>query len=126
MPISTYWLGLQNGGSCVDQRAVIISDSVVNVISDLIILTLPLPLTWSLQIPRNKKFRVMSMLCAGGLATGFSLWRLVMVIQEGASLDQTIVFTRVVLSGCVVSHIRVLCLQYPLTIFAAMRKVVLD
>jgi hypothetical protein len=101
MPIPTYWLGPSNGGSCLNQQAVIMSDSIVSVISDLVILLLPLPLTWSLQMPQNKKFRVMGMLCAGGLATGFSLYRLVLIVRDGSSPDQTIVFTRVVLSGYV-------------------------
>lgn len=79
------------------------ADSVISVVSDLIILVLPLPMTWSLQMSRNKKLRVTGMLSAGGLATAFSIYRLVLVIKEGDSLDQTMVFTCVILSGYV-SH----------------------
>lgn len=100
-PIPLYWLGkLPDGhGSCLDQAAALIADSVISVVSDLIILILPLPLTWSLQMSRNKKLRVMGLLGAGGLATAFSLYRLVLVLKEGNSPDQTIVFICVILSG---------------------------
>lgn len=39
------------------------------------------------------------MLSAGGLATAFSLYRLVLVVREGSSRDMTIVFICVILSG---------------------------
>lgn len=100
-PIPFYWLGkeLRGGGSCLDQAAALIADSVISVVSDIIILILPLPLTWSLQMSRNKKFRVMGLLGAGGLATAFSLYRLVLVLKEGNTPDQTILFMCVILSG---------------------------
>lgn len=99
-PVPAYW-DLRASASCLDQRAALIADSVISVISDLIILILPLPLTWSLQMSRNKKLRVVGMLSAGGLATAFSVYRLVLVVKDGGSADQTIMFTCVILSGYV-------------------------
>lgn len=100
-PIPMYWLGDVPGGTCLDQTAALIADSVISVVSDIIILILPLPLTWSLQMSRNRKLRVMGLLGAGGLATGFSLYRLVLVLSKGNSSDQSIVFICVILSGYV-------------------------
>lgn len=104
-PIPMYWLGDVPGGSCLDQTAALIADSVISVVSDIIILVLPLPLTWSLQMSRNRKLRVMGLLGAGGLATGFSLYRLVLVLSKGNSPDQSIVFICVILSGYVIGSI---------------------
>lgn len=98
MPISSYWLR-DGSGTCLDQGAVITSDSIMSVISDLAILILPFPLTWSLQMSTKKKLRVMGILGAGGLATAFSIYRLAMIVQDGASPDGTIVFIRVVMTG---------------------------
>lgn len=98
-PVSTYWNGTDTGGSSLDQGKIIVADSAVSVVTDLAILVLPLPLTWSLHMPMEKKLKVIGLLSAGGLATGFSLYRLVMIIQEGDSPDQTMVFTKVVLTG---------------------------
>ena len=98
-----YWLGPVEGGSCLDQAAALIADSVISVVSDIIILILPLPLTWSLQMSRNRKLRVMGLLGAGGLATGFSLYRLVLVLKDGNSSDMSLMFIRVILSGMLCS-----------------------
>ncbi|OJJ45994.1 hypothetical protein ASPZODRAFT_97429 [Penicilliopsis zonata CBS 506.65] len=111
LPIPTYWLG--TGGHCLDQQAALIADSVISVVSDLIILLLPLPLTWSLQMSRNRKLRVMGILGAGGLATAFSLYRLVLVLQDGSSPDQTIIFTKVILSGNAEGGVGLICTCLP-------------
>ena len=98
MPISTYWTR-DDRGTCLNQGVVITSDSIMSVLSDLAILILPFPLTWSLQMPMRKKLRVMGLLGAGGLATTFSIYRLWMIVVSGDSQDQTIIFIRVILSG---------------------------
>lgn len=99
-PVPGYWT-LDPTANCLDQQAALIADSVISMVSDILILVLPLPLTWSLQMSRNKKLRVIGMLSAGGLATAFSIYRLVLVLRDGSSPDMTIVFICVILSGCV-------------------------
>lgn len=98
-PISAYW-HLQMD-KCLDQSAIILGDSIISTVTDAIILLLPLPLTWSLQITRGRKLRVGGMLAVGGLATAFSAWRLHLILTDGASPDATILFVQVVLSGYV-------------------------
>ncbi|KAK4933865.1 hypothetical protein LTR66_015851 [Elasticomyces elasticus] len=114
-PIPFYWLGseLEGGGTCLDQAAALIADSVISVVSDIIILILPLPLTWSLQMSRNKKLRVMGLLGAGGFAVGFSLYRLALVLKDGSSSDQTIVFMCVILSGNAEGGVGLICACLP-------------
>lgn len=96
-PISAYWRG--ESKKCMNQSAIITADAIISVISDLVILLLPTPLTWSLQLPLRKRLRVIGMLCAGGVATGFSIYRLALIVRDGKSVNQTIVFTKVILSG---------------------------
>lgn len=96
-PISAYWRGERD--KCLNQSAIITSDAIISVISDLTILLLPTPLTWSLQLPRRKRLRVSGILCAGGIATAFSIYRLVLIIAERRSANQTVVFVQVILSG---------------------------
>ncbi|KAJ5107992.1 hypothetical protein N7456_004667 [Penicillium angulare] len=112
-PIPQYWLGNVPGATCLDQTAALIADSVISVVSDIIILVLPLPLTWSLQMSRNRKLRVIGLLSAGGLATGFSLYRLVLVLKEGNSTNQTIVFMDVILSGNAEGGVGLICACLP-------------
>lgn len=98
-PISAYWEGTDNGGWCFNQQKVIIADSVISMASDFSILVLPLPLIWNLHIRRSKKLRVVGMLGAGGVATAFSVWRLVIMVQQGGSSDYTVLFIYTVLTG---------------------------
>lgn len=100
-PISSYWMGEME--NCLDQNAIITADAFISVVSDLAILFLPTPLTWSLQLSMRKRLRVIGILCAGGVATGFSIYRLAMILKERESSNQTIVFTKVILSGYVAS-----------------------
>lgn len=46
-------------------------------------------MTWSLQMARAKKIRVIGILGAGGLATAFSVWRLVIMVEQGHSTNTT-------------------------------------
>ncbi|EGY14297.1 hypothetical protein VD0002_g2084 [Verticillium dahliae] len=110
-PISAYWHGHME--NCLDQSAIITADAIISVLSDLVILLLPLPLTWSLQLPRKKRLRVIGMLCAGGVATGFSVYRLILILKDGKSSNQTIVFTKVVLSGNAEAGIGLICACLP-------------
>lgn len=96
-PISAYWRGERE--KCMNQSAIITADAIISAISDLAILLLPTPLTWSLQLALKKRLRVIAMLCAGGVATAFSLYRLVLILSEANSQNQSIVFTKVILSG---------------------------
>lgn len=96
-PISAYWRGDMD--KCLNQSAVITADAIISTVTDAIILVLPLPLTWSLQLPPKKKMRVGAMLAVGGLATAFSAWRLHLIVTDGQSQDFTILYVQVVLSG---------------------------
>ncbi|KAF5001167.1 hypothetical protein FGRMN_1191 [Fusarium graminum] len=110
-PIHAYWNGQIE--MCLDQSAIITADAIISVISDLAILILPTPLTWSLQISRRKRLRVTGILCAGGVATGFSIYRLAMILHERNSGNQTIVFTKVLLSGNAEAGIGLICACLP-------------
>ncbi|KAJ6020101.1 hypothetical protein N7499_003395 [Penicillium canescens] len=113
-PIPMYWLGPAEGGSCLDQASALIADSVISVVSDIIILILPLPLTWSLQMSRSRKLRVIGILGAGGLATGFSLYRLVLLLKVDNSADMSLMFVRVILSGNAEGGVGLICACLPI------------
>ncbi|KAL3430143.1 hypothetical protein BDV09DRAFT_199905 [Aspergillus tetrazonus] len=111
-PVPGYWT-LDPHAKCLDQRAALIADSVISMVSDILILILPLPLTWSLQMSRNKKLRVVGMLSAGGLATAFSIYRLILVLRDGSSPDITIFFVCVILSGNAEGGVGLICACLP-------------
>ena len=95
-PVSAFWKGRTE--ICLDQSTIITIDAVVGVVSDIFILVLPLPTIWSLQMPRNKRLRIVAFWGVGGLATAFSIWRLRLILVHGKSPDQTVTFVKIVLS----------------------------
>ena len=42
-------------GACINFESVIISGGILNIVTDFMILTLPMPLVWQLQVPTAKK-----------------------------------------------------------------------
>jgi hypothetical protein len=115
-PISYFWLGDAIEGSCLAQYSIILADSVMSVVSDLIILILPIPLGWQLQISTKKKLRVIGILAAGGLACASSIIRLVMIIRESKTTDPTYSFMRINMWGYVLCSYTCLSLFYRLLI----------
>lgn len=59
-------------GECVNQFAVLICASVINVVSDLMILIVPIVAIWGLQMARNQKIRVSVVFAVGSL---YVLWK---------------------------------------------------
>ncbi|OJD14747.1 hypothetical protein AJ78_04945 [Emergomyces pasteurianus Ep9510] len=113
LPISGYWGGTASGAKCLNQQNLITADAVISMVSDFVILVLPLPLTWNLHLRKTKKLRVIGILGAGGVATAFSVWRLVIMIEQGASTNFTIVFIRIVLTGNAEAGIGLICACLP-------------
>ncbi|PLN75303.1 hypothetical protein BDW42DRAFT_41933 [Aspergillus taichungensis] len=111
-PIAKFWVP-DLPGSCLDQSSIILADAVVSVVSDLIVLLVPLPLTVRLQLPLKKKMRVMVILGAGGLACASSIIRLVLIVLTGQSKDATIAFMRVNMFGNAEIAIGVICACLP-------------
>jgi len=99
-PIGSFW-DSDIKGTCLDETSIILADAVVSMVSDLIILLLPLPLTMSLQMAQRKKLRVMGLLGAGGLAVTASVIRLALIVTTGQSKDTTYAFMRINMLGCV-------------------------
>lgn len=102
IPVFAYWESTSSARAssarCLNQRALFITDCLVSLITDTMILVLPLTLTWSLHMPREKKLRIAVLLGAGGLATLFTLYRLI-ILFEAVSQDPTRLFTRLDLTA---------------------------
>jgi hypothetical protein len=99
-PISGLW-NPNAHATCMNQRALFTADTVMSAVTDLAVLILPIPLTWSLQVPLRKKLKIIALLGAGGVATASSIVRLILVIHLGSSADETTTFVRFNLLGYV-------------------------
>ena len=67
-PVAYYWDRTIEGGSCVDDDQYILESilsGVISLVTDLIILMLPMPSIWHLKISFKKKVAVTCILCVG-------------------------------------------------------------
>jgi len=108
-PIHLFWDANDHDGMCLNRSAVIITDSVISVITDLAILIFPIVLAWTLHMPVSRKLYVIVILGAGSIAVAFSIYRLVLVVSERNSPDQIDVFMRVLLSDNAEGGLGLIC-----------------
>ena len=58
---------MAEGKQCVDEYAVLICASVINVTTDLMILVIPIVAIWGLHMPAAKKWRLSAVFAVGTL-----------------------------------------------------------
>ncbi|KAG7290729.1 hypothetical protein NEMBOFW57_000732 [Staphylotrichum longicolle] len=80
-PVAFNWDPTISGGHCVDRRVLYLSTSVFNIVTDLIILGLPLWVFSSLRIPKRTKIALLVVFLLGFLVTLTSTVRMVILIQ---------------------------------------------
>ena len=66
IPVSYTW-DKRIPGRCLDMRLLYYLGAANNVVTDLVILVLPMPVVWKLQMPRPKKYAVTGVFLMGGL-----------------------------------------------------------
>ncbi|KAJ6018380.1 hypothetical protein N7499_003694 [Penicillium canescens] len=69
------------GGTCIDQGGFYVSTAALNLLTDLVVLSIPIIITRSLQMPLRRKIAVCVILCLGGVATAIGVWRIVILAQ---------------------------------------------
>ncbi|KAL6362431.1 hypothetical protein LRP88_03713 [Fusarium phalaenopsidis] len=92
-PIRTYWDPSVNNAHCLNQRKIFFSSLSLSIVTDLIILIVPIPLTWKLRMPLRKKIKIVLLLGAGGVATALTMYRTSKAVQFLNSDDITVDYT---------------------------------
>ncbi|KAJ5766807.1 uncharacterized protein N7511_004423 [Penicillium nucicola] len=81
------------GGKCINQGAFYVSTAALNLFTDLMVLSIPIIITWRLQMPLRRKIAVCIILCLGGVATAIGVWRIIILanafISKKKNLDPT-------------------------------------
>lgn len=92
-PIRTFWDPLVQNGRCLNQRKVFFSSLALAIVTDVIILLVPVPLVYKLNQPVKEKLKILLLLAIGGLATGATCFRVRKVVDFLNSDDITIDYT---------------------------------
>lgn len=76
-------------GRCLDQAKIFLSDIALAILTDLIVLVIPIVLIWPMQASLKKRLKVAVMLGAGGVAVGVTSYRMYAVVMYFESTDVT-------------------------------------
>lgn len=90
-PISFAWThwDKEHVGRCNNINAQGWTSAAFNVILDIIVLSLPMPMLWKMQLNKRKKFLVMMMFSIGFFVTIVSILRLQVLIEFGDATNLT-------------------------------------
>ncbi|CEL10445.1 hypothetical protein ASPCAL13564 [Aspergillus calidoustus] len=88
-PIQYTWDKKIVGGSCFNQQAFYRYVSLPNILTDFVILIMPMPLVWKLQTRLTHKLALTGVFLLGGLGLVTSILRMVIFFQESALTDPT-------------------------------------
>ncbi|KAG6354943.1 hypothetical protein INS49_004024 [Diaporthe citri] len=75
-PLAFNWDTTIPGGACGDRNAVFVIAGVTNMVTDFMVLLLPVPCILKLQMPTGQKFGLLLVFCMGILITAISIVRL--------------------------------------------------
>ncbi|PMD58839.1 uncharacterized protein K444DRAFT_416939 [Hyaloscypha bicolor E] len=80
-PMAKYWDYSIQYGSCIDSVIIWIFNSVMNSITDITMIFLPILMMWNLQISRRQKIAVNCIFLLGGFVSIVSIIRLVYIVM---------------------------------------------
>ncbi|KAH9229204.1 hypothetical protein K456DRAFT_1845470 [Colletotrichum gloeosporioides 23] len=120
-PIAGFW-DPDLPADCFNQRAVFVADTAVSAVTDLAVLTIPIPVAVTLRMSWSKRLKVLAMLSAGGLATAASIVRMILVVQLQKSNDEPVDFIRFNLLGTAEVSIGMICACLPAVNILVMRR----
>ncbi|KAI6083121.1 hypothetical protein F4821DRAFT_196842 [Hypoxylon rubiginosum] len=91
--------GLPFGSQCVNQWLVLVIASVINIVSDIAVLLIPLASIWNLQMSRQRKWATGALFAFGALAPVASIIRLGYQIPQSDSPNYTVIYTIIALTA---------------------------
>ncbi|KAK1967420.1 hypothetical protein LY78DRAFT_746499 [Colletotrichum sublineola] len=89
IPVAAAWDSDIKPAKCLNQRKVFLCDMALGILTDIVILVLPMLLASSLQIPLRTKIKIVALLSAGGAATCVSILRLCKELEYLETTDAT-------------------------------------
>lgn len=92
IPIEYNWDMTIDGGHCINIGQLALVTSVLNVITDVAILVLPLPLVWKLNVTRQRRWGLIILFALGGGACVVGITRAGYIGDLNATVDPTCKF----------------------------------
>lgn len=87
VPLNAFWDTSITDARCVSQGKSFIADGSLAILTDLIILIIPVPLTWNLNLPFRRKLKIVALLGAGGAALAVTIYRMTRIGEYMRTTD---------------------------------------
>ncbi|MCJ1423105.1 hypothetical protein MMC29_000986 [Sticta canariensis] len=108
-PFARAWDATITSGSCINRPAVYVTTAVSNIVTDLFILVIPIPMVVRLKIPLQQKFGLGCMFAVGSLTFITSVVRLVTLKPLFTNPDQTWVIVTPAIWVVVEANLVIIC-----------------
>ncbi|QQK45155.1 integral membrane pth11 [Penicillium digitatum] len=115
-PTSYFWeqyLSPTAEGACIDVPQFFLVNGIAAVVIDIIILIVPAPVIWKLQMPKSQRVAVTSILLLGGGVCIAGIVRVVFLYKNTHSNDQSWTIAPVFMWSCVEPFIGIVCACLP-------------
>lgn len=116
-PVEYYWTFLVPGseGSCMSKGGVTYSNAALNILTDLVLIVIPAPLLWGLQIPKRQRIILMCLFGVGTFATVISVVRLhaLYVIDTSPPAEQSIQGVSIAIWSGIEINTAIICASVP-------------
>jgi hypothetical protein len=88
-PIAMAWDSTITDGHCIDQPSVYKATAIMGLLSDILLIGIPIPMTVKLQMPWQQKAGLIGLFFIGGITIFTSAMRLYFIITQLTVLDQS-------------------------------------
>ncbi|KAL3467197.1 hypothetical protein BJX64DRAFT_192222 [Aspergillus heterothallicus] len=114
-PISYYWKqwDMEHEGHCVDHNDLLLSHSIINIILDVLVIGLPMPVLVKLHMPLEKRVGMVLMFGVGLVVTVISILRLVETVGFNSTTNPTKDFVPVGVWSLLEIDIGIMCSCMP-------------
>ncbi|KAJ5342621.1 hypothetical protein N7541_011745 [Penicillium brevicompactum] len=115
-PLSHFWLQYTDPsaeGTCISTSDFFLINGIISVLIDVMILCVPAPIIWRLQMPRTQRLAVISILLLGGFVCVAGIIRVVFLDKNTHSMDPSWTIAPVFVWSCVEPFIGIICACLP-------------
>lgn len=113
-PVAFWWDISIPGGYCLDQLPIYVSLIITNILSDIVIMALPMVTIWELKMKTTEKLALTAAFALGIASVAIAIWRLVTVFQLDIAANLTGTVELAVFLCTMETVLALLCINIPL------------
>ncbi|KAF3770764.1 hypothetical protein M406DRAFT_240199, partial [Cryphonectria parasitica EP155] len=112
-PIAFGWDRSIAGGHCVQMNAFYFSNALINLVLDVIILTIPMPYFYKMRLPLRRKVLVMGLFSLGFITVGVAIARQIIILKmDPEDGTYTVIYAACLATVEAIATITVACLPF--------------